>query len=166
VCSRRRVALRFDPLGHVGDGELQVLAEAICAGTDAARAPVVDRRDGHAKIFRQLADIEQWRQVGRRQRKRAWAGHTDQVRDVLPGHRNHPQATLANRAKRRSDGVSLGVLNGRIRFHQRKISETPEFPRFFGRADSVLFQDIGNIPIFPSHPGDRPFPQTACACPG
>jgi hypothetical protein len=29
-----------------------------------------------------------------------------------------------------------------------------------------ISQDIGNIPIFPSHPGDRPFPQTACACPG
>ena len=37
---------------------------------------------------------------------------------------------------------------------------------FSCRADSVISQDIGNIAIFPSHPGDRPFPQTACACPG
>ena len=31
---------------------------------------------------------------------------------VPPGSRNHPQATLANRARRRSDGVSVGVLDG------------------------------------------------------
>ena len=47
--------------GHIGYGELQVLAEAVGAGTDAARAPIVDRRDGHAEIFRQFSDIEQWR---------------------------------------------------------------------------------------------------------
>ena len=29
------------------------------------------------------------------------------------------------------------VLDGRIKSHQRKIAETLEFPRFFGRADRI-----------------------------
>jgi hypothetical protein len=58
------VALRFDPLGHVRDSELEVFAEAVRTGADAARAPVGNRRDRHAQVGRQFSDIEQRRQVG------------------------------------------------------------------------------------------------------
>lgn len=49
----------FDPDAHIGDGELQVLAEAIRAGSEAAGSPVVDRRHRHAEMGSQFADVEQ-----------------------------------------------------------------------------------------------------------
>lgn len=54
-----------NPVPHVGDGELQVYAEAVRGRAEAAGAPVVDRRDGDAQIRGQLADIDQGLQAPR-----------------------------------------------------------------------------------------------------
>src|SRR5690606_17714775 len=59
------VALLLDPDTYVGDGELQVLAEAVRGRAEAACAPVVDRRDGDAQIRGQIADIDQGLQAPR-----------------------------------------------------------------------------------------------------
>lgn len=51
-------ALLPHPLARVGDGELQVLAEVVGARAQPAGAPVVDGRDGDAKVLRQLGDVD------------------------------------------------------------------------------------------------------------
>src|SRR5690606_32965347 len=43
------VALLLDPDTYVGDGELQLFAEAVRGRAEAAGAPVVDRRNGDAQ---------------------------------------------------------------------------------------------------------------------
>ena len=120
-----RVALGLDPLGHIRNGELEVLAETIGARADTARAPVVDRRDGHAEVGRQLADIEQRRQVWRWDRKRCWSGHADQVRSAAPGNQKHPQTTTSYRAQRAKKRSPAEVFDDRIKFHQYKSRGNP-----------------------------------------
>lgn len=74
----------LDPDAHVGDGELQVLAEAVRTRPEAAGAPVVDRRDGHAQIGGELADVEQGLQTPGVLCD-AFGVHAEQVRRREPG---------------------------------------------------------------------------------
>jgi len=51
-------ALLGHPRPHVGDGELQVLAEPVGGRAFAVHPPVVDGGDGQAEVGRQLADVQ------------------------------------------------------------------------------------------------------------
>ncbi len=75
----------FDPDAHIGDGEFQVLAEAVRAGAEVAGAPVVNRRDGHAHVGGELADVEQRLQAPGATRRVMFGVHTEQVRSA-PTH--------------------------------------------------------------------------------
>ena len=107
-------------------------------------APVVDRRDGDAQVFGQLADIDQGLQAPRGGLR--FGVHDEQV------HRRGPDSIgeilrlaalaqddgwgtsrLAQRAACQSDGFVMTGSN----LTYEKIAETVEFPRFFGRADRI-----------------------------
>jgi len=127
----KRVALLLDPDPHVGDGELQVLAESERAWAEAAGSPVVDRRDGHTQVGGELADVEQGLQPPRVLCD-AFGIHDGQVR------RREPSVTASNlRLPERSDqkGLLRGQKDGFVMTGSNltygKVQETLEFPGLF-----------------------------------
>lgn len=87
--------LFFDPDAHIGDGELQVLAEAIRAGSEAAGSPVVDRRHRHAEMGSQFADVEQGLQAPGVVCRGVFGAHVEQARRTHP-RRSTPTGTVAH----------------------------------------------------------------------
>ena len=131
----------FDPAAHVRDGELQVLPEAIRTGSKTAGAPVVDRRDRHAEMGRQFADIEQGLQAPGVVCREVFGAHVEQVRSTHP-QRSGSTGAVAHLPEHSSCSQAQGgqkdgfVMTG-SNLTNWKVPETLEFPGPLGRASGI-----------------------------
>jgi hypothetical protein len=86
---------------HVGDRELEVLAEPVGGGAFAVHPPVVDGGDRDAQIGRQLVDVHQRLEAPLVGGRRGWVvvvnAHTQKVRTTIPDDREGPKPTSAPR---------------------------------------------------------------------
>ena len=108
-----------NPGPHVGDGELQMLAESVRRRAFAPHTPVVDRGDRYAQVGRQLVDVHQGFQaprVGGGRRGGGWVvvvdAHTQKVRTAIPDDRAGPKTTSPPRMGMPFQQLRRGVKDG------------------------------------------------------
>src|SRR6478735_1687252 len=107
---RLGIALLLDPGAHVGEGELQVFAEAMRSRAESAGAPVVDGRDGHTQVRGDFAHVEQGLQTPAVLRGGGFAVHAEQVRALPRENRRQSARSVAYRNETAPKGRGEAIV--------------------------------------------------------
>lgn len=107
----------------------ELIPEAIRTRAEAAGAPVVDRRNGHAQVGGEFADVEQGLQAPGIVCGAVFGAHVEQIGSTHP-RRSAPTGTIvrlpeSGRPREPPGGAKRWVCDDWIESHQRKSRGNP-----------------------------------------